>query len=217
MVLQRFIKFIASKAEEGSADHERELQNAADQFPEITDDVIGAYIEVSKPVEVEDWPILQTEYEAEAQPEPITVEIEEAMKWCSWHKRMEPVSAFTKNSTAKDGLQAYCIEGGHEYRASYDRKHPRRKPSVVNMTVRPFVPQSSSENDAGTNAIETESPEAKWCTAHRRMEPISNFNRDITKKDGYRTRCREYEHDREMLRRAQRRLERLYGNRNRPD
>jgi hypothetical protein len=135
MVLQRFIKFIAQKAEEGSTDHERELQNAADQFPAIVDDVIAAYIDTSAPVQAEDWPILSADYT-----EAVAAEVTSDMKWCAWHKRMEPKSEFTINSTALDGLQSYCRAGLREYRQDKGRNHTARKSDVVDLVVRPFVP-----------------------------------------------------------------------------
>jgi hypothetical protein len=134
MVLQRFIKFIAQKAEEGSTDHERELQNAADQFPAIVDDVIAAYIDTSAPVQAEDWPILSADY-----PEPVAVEVTPDMKWCAWHKRMEPKSEFAINKTQHGGLQSYCRAGTREYREANGITQTARKSAVVDLAVRPFV------------------------------------------------------------------------------
>ena len=37
------------------------------------------------------------------------------MKWCTFHKRFEPVEDFGPSSTAASKLQSYCRKGTHEY------------------------------------------------------------------------------------------------------
>jgi hypothetical protein len=193
MVLQRFIKFIAQKAEEGSADHERELQNAADQFPEIVDDVIGAYLDASAPVEVEDWPILSSD----SAPESIPMELTEDKKWCAWHKRMEPKSEFTVNRTAGDGLQSYCRVGLREYRERYGRNYTTRKTTTVDLTVRPFVPKPANAKKRTqyppTAPMDAMAPDGYlWCSHCRTYKQYEQFALDNHKRRNDRRNRRTY-------------------------
>lgn len=47
----------------------------------------------------------------------------ENKKWCSYHKKIEPVSNFQKDIYKSDGLQNSCRQAQNKYMESYNDAH----------------------------------------------------------------------------------------------
>lgn len=73
------------------------------------------------------------------------------------------LESFGKSNITKDGYENKCL---------ICRKNKRKENALNSL--------------ANSNITE------KWCTAHKRLEPIANFNTDITRDDGYSAVCKEY-------------------------
>lgn len=196
MVLQRFIKFVAQKAVEGSVEHEQMLTKTADKYPEITDDAIGALIEASRPVEVEDWPILpavtEDEQLSETQTQPV------AKAYCSGHHTYHPVTEFWKNARRPNGYHSSCIayytrnKNGSPKQAAIANLLAVHHPTPSDKRVRVIRMSMSARK-----ALDAIAPEGTWiCVACRSYRPVDCFNKDNTKpqlayRDYARTICKD--------------------------
>lgn len=46
-----------------------------------------------------------------------------ALKWCTYHKALHPLSAFSKAAVASDQLSWWCREGQREYRSQHRERY----------------------------------------------------------------------------------------------